>query len=182
MTSYNKVQLQTQLRISDHIYRYLVILKIKLCSNTNPIHQEVLEDCCLHHLPPEINQKSLHKQEIQSHSNHNFPLYNSTASYISERTALCTFNTLGAEHTDIIFFHRCTAWNYRVHNYVLGAALPAQSRPFSDVNCFLHVYYIPVHTCISMWTIQRLYKTHYLCKDLVQRFQDKFYKASLRST
>ena len=82
MTSYNKVQLQTELRISDHIYRYLVILKIKLCSNTNPIHQEVLEDCCLHHLPPEINQKSLHKQEIQSHSNHNFPLYNSTVSYI----------------------------------------------------------------------------------------------------
>lgn len=97
-----------------------------------------MEDCCLHHLPPEIDQKSLHKQEIQSHSNHNFPLYNSTVSYISESNALCTFNTLGAEHTDMIFFHRCTAWNYRVHNYVLGAALPAQSHPFSDV----HVSYM----------------------------------------
>ena len=30
--------------------------------------------------------------------------------------------------------------------------------------------------------IQKLHKTHYLCKDLVQRFQDKFYKASLRGT
>ena len=40
----------------------------------------VLEDCCLYHLPPEINKNSLHKQEPPSCcSNHDsFPLYHST--------------------------------------------------------------------------------------------------------